>query len=116
MLDVVIKMLFHCNDSPHKQNSISDFQIFIRSPVVNFIFRWQKLDGRSRRMFPTTETLSITNVEKEDEGTYACIAANAAGEMVERIQVLVRDDGTSVGQPGPSYPDQYPPSWGGGGS
>ena len=36
-----------------------------------------------------TPTLSFSNLRKDDEGTYACVASNTAGETEDRLQVIV---------------------------
>ena len=50
---------------------------------------WRKLGDTVESVGTASPTLSLPAVTKEDEGTYACIASNSAGEAEERVQVIV---------------------------
>ena len=50
---------------------------------------WRKLGDTVEPVGTASPTLSLPAVTKEDEGTYACIASNSAGEAEERVQVIV---------------------------
>ena len=39
----------------------------------------------------TSPTFVIESLNKEDEGTYSCLATNRAGQVEERLQVMVTD-------------------------
>jgi len=73
---------------------------------------WKKLGGTaSRQVGSSTPTYQISSISKADEGTYACMAVNAAGETEEWLQVIVSDD-EEYGQGGPRYPGGRYPSGG----
>ena len=55
------------------------------APMVS----WRKLGDRVESVGTASPTFSLPRVRKEDEGTYACIASNSAGEAEERVQVIV---------------------------
>ena len=44
----------------------------------------------------------------EDEGTYACVASNLAGQVEERLQVIVTDDDYALPPPSPPSPPSDP--------
>ena len=47
-------------------------------------------------------TLEIAAVSSDDEGTYSCLASNLAGQVEERLQVIVTQDQYAAP---PSYPE-----------
>ena len=49
----------------------------------------------------TSEKFEIASLTKEDEGTYACIASNLAGQTEERVQIIVFEEDDYY-----NYPDQ----------
>ena len=51
---------------------------------------WRRIGDRMETVGGASPTFSLPAVRKEDEGTYACIATNTAGEAEERLQVIVR--------------------------
>jgi len=71
---------------------------------------WSKTGRSIRTLGISSPTLQIDSVSKDDEGTYSCIATNEAGEMEERLQVLVTDDDYSQAPYIPEDPrgGQYP--------
>lgn len=57
----------------------------------------------------TSPTLEIASLSKEDEGTYSCVAINAAGQMEDRLQVIVsenEEDLQPMGYPQNQYPTE----------
>ena len=62
----------------------------------------------SRQVGSISPTFEISRVTKQDEGTYACLATNVAGEMEERLQVIVSDDEEYVQQGGGYQGGRYP--------
>jgi len=71
---------------------------------------WSKTGRNIRTLGITSPIFQIDRVSKDDEGTYSCIATNEAGEMEERLQVLVTDDDYSQAPYIPEDPrgGQYP--------
>ena len=71
---------------------------------------WKKIGRSSKTLGTTSPTLQISSVSKEDEGTYSCVATNIAGEMEERVQVIVTEDDYNPGVNIPEDPrgGQYP--------
>jgi len=76
---------------------------------------WNKIGVASRQVGSSSPTYEISSVTKQDEGTYACVATNAAGEMEERLQVIVSEDEEYMqeggyqggrGNQGDRYPNQ----------
>jgi len=64
---------------------------------------WKKLGGTAtRQVGSSSPTFQISSITKQDEGTYACVATNAAGETEEWLQVIVSDD-DEYGQGGGGY-------------
>ena len=50
---------------------------------------WARI-GRTRTELGTfSPRLEVSSVTKEDEGTYACVATNTAGQAEERVQVTM---------------------------
>ena len=57
---------------------------------------WRKVGAEGvQEMSGGQEVLEVAAVRREDEGTYSCLASSSAGEVEERVQVLVLegDDG-----------------------
>jgi len=69
---------------------------------------WNKIGMTSRQVGSISPTFEISRVTKQDEGTYACLATNVAGEMEERLQVIVSDDEEYVQQGGGYQGGRYP--------
>ena len=57
-------------------------------------------------------TLEIARVTKQDEGTYSCVATNAAGQEEDRVQVIVEEQPKPTETPQRQYQpkanDRYP--------
>ena len=53
---------------------------------------WRKIAPGVRQLGSSSPVLQVFQVSKEDEGTYACVAENIAGETEERVQVIVTED------------------------
>jgi len=60
---------------------------------------WKKMGTTLTQLPTTSESLEIPNVRKEDEGTYSCVANNAAGQMEDRVQVIVEENNDYLPQP-----------------
>ena len=71
----------------------------------------------TRQVGTSSPVFEISRLNKEDEGTYACVAKNIAGETEERVQIIVLEEdefysypdqsgGQYPGQNGGRYPDQ----------
>ena len=71
----------------------------------------------TRQVGTSSPVYEISRLTKEDEGTYACVARNIAGETEERVQIIVLEEdefysypdqsgGQYPGQNGGRYPDQ----------
>jgi len=74
---------------------------------------WKKIGTTTRQLGVSSPTFEISQLTKEDEGTYACVARNAAGETEERVQIIVLEEGEVLPYPDNSgrYPDnsgRYP--------
>ena len=70
------------------------------TPVIS----WRKI-GRSMKTVGTSSpVLQFNRVSKNDEGTYACVANNIAGETEERVQVIVTEDDYSGAENIPEDP------------
>jgi len=54
--------------------------------------KWNKVGSTTRQVGSSSPTFEIRSVTKQDEGTYACVASNAAGEVEEWLQVIVSED------------------------
>ena len=66
---------------------------------------WRKLGDTVESVGTASPTFSLPAVRKEDEGTYACIASNSAGEAEERVQVIVTREPEDWPPPPPRRPD-----------
>ena len=64
---------------------------------------WKKITRSSQVLRSNSPSLELTSVRMEDEGTYACVASNLAGQVEERLQVIVTDEDYAL--PPPSYPE-----------
>ena len=69
------------------------------------------------KLSTNSATLEFASLTKEDEGTYSCVALNAAGQMEDRLQVIVEENEEYLQQG--SYPQdrqspqpahRYPPN------
>ena len=71
-------------------------------------------------MGPNAPRYEIERLSKEDEGTYACVARNEAGEAEERVQIIVLEENEFYPEPEegrypggqdpyPGEQDRYPP-------
>ena len=54
---------------------------------------WRRIGAEGPREVGWEEVYQIAAVRREDEGTYACLASSVAGEVEERVQVLVLEAG-----------------------
>ena len=70
--------------------------------------QWRRIGPRGPEILASSATLSLASVTKAQEGTYSCVAANPAGEVEERLQVLVteerREEGGGSGRQGQQEP------------
>ena len=71
---------------------------------------WNKITRTSQVIRSDSPSLEISSVRTEDEGTYACVASNLAGQVEERLQVIVTDDDYAVPPSPPSPPSPSFPS------
>ena len=68
---------------------------------------WKKITRTSQVIRSDSPSLELSSVRTDDEGTYACVASNLAGQVEERLQVIVTDDDYAV-SPSPSSPPSPP--------
>ena len=61
----------------------------------------------TRQLAVSSPVYQVNRLSKEDEGTYACVARNAAGETEERVQIIVLEEDEYFPYPdeGGRYPD-----------
>ena len=52
---------------------------------------WRKMSKTMTDLMTSSPVFIIESVTKEDEGTYSCLATNEAGQVEERLQVMVSD-------------------------
>jgi hypothetical protein len=66
----------------------------------------------TRQVGPAGPRFEFSRLSKEDEGTYACVARNEAGEAEERVQVIVLEEDELYPEPEegryPGGQDRYP--------
>merc|ERR1712142_904412 len=53
---------------------------------------WKKMGIELTQLQTTSEKLEFPSMSKADEGTYSCVANNAAGQMEDRVQVIVEEN------------------------
>ena len=69
---------------------------------------WKKITRSSQVLRSNSPSLELTSVRMEDEGTYACVASNLAGQVEERLQVIVTDEDYALSPASPASPPSYP--------
>ena len=52
---------------------------------------WRRMSKTMTDLMTSSPVFIIESVTKEDEGTYSCLATNEAGQVEERLQVMVSD-------------------------
>eukprot|EP00092_Neocalanus_flemingeri_P030526 GFUD01033144.1.p1 GENE.GFUD01033144.1~~GFUD01033144.1.p1 ORF type:complete len:1379 (+),score=380.56 GFUD01033144.1:81-4217(+) len=70
---------------------------------------WKKMGISMSELGTTSPTLEFASLNKQDEGTYSCVATNTAGQMEDRLQVIVAENEEYL-QPPMGYPqNRYSP-------
>merc|ERR1719410_2408541 len=65
--------------------------------------QWRRMGKTMTDLRSSSPTLVIERLTKQDEGTYSCLASSEAGQVEERLQVMVADSDTEV-MPQPQAP------------
>lgn len=68
---------------------------------------WKKIGTTTRDLGVSQPTFEVEMLTKEDEGTYACVATNVAGQIEERVQIIVLEAEEYLSYP-QNVDDRYP--------
>ena len=83
-------------------------------PIGSDGFRCVPFIRTTRQVGTSSPRYEVSRLSKEDEGTYACVARNEAGEAEERVQIIVLEEDEFYPEPveglyPPGGQDRYPP-------
>ena len=86
-----------------------DWNVSFLKLFLIFFLHFYFISRKTRQVGTSSPNFEISSLSKEDEGTYACVARNLAGETEERVQIIVLEEDEFYPYPdqsGGPYPDQ----------